>query len=104
MNGSQVSRQRSEYWSEWVRKWQAVGGTKKAFCRQHGLPLYSFYDWSRRLCPSQAVAGAQFAQVHCTGGTGLQIRLGAHAILHIEPDFDVKTLRRLLAALGSAAC
>ena len=105
MSGSRVRGERLEYWSEWVRKWQAEGGTKKAFCREHGLPLYSFYDWSRRLCPSEpAKAGAGFVRVHCSGGAGLRLRLGGRTVLEIDPDFDAKTLRRFLAAIGGPGC
>ena len=106
MSGSRVRGERREYWSERVREWEDSGLTKKAFCLEHGLPLYSFYEWSRRLRPRESAAAEPgFARVHCGGDAGLRLRLGRRVVLELESDFDPKTLRRFLAAVeGPAEC
>ena len=100
MDGLKRREERRQYWLGWVEKWQAKGGTKKAFCAEHELPLYSFYDWSRRLV-SVADESGGFARMSCRGSSGVRLHLGPGVVAELEPDFDTVTLRRLLAVVGS---
>ena len=100
MSGSKLSEERRQYWADWFEEWRRQGGTKKAFCEEHGLALYSFYKWSRRLAdpPSR---GTGFARVSCRQYSGLRLRLSTGVVLELEPDFESATLHRVLAVLGS---
>jgi transposase-like protein len=41
--------ERRGHWQDVIRKQQASGLSVSAFCRQHEVPLSSFYNWKRKL-------------------------------------------------------
>ena len=47
--------QRRRYWSKLVAKQEASGQKARPFCRERGIPEYSFYKWRRRLRQAETV-------------------------------------------------
>ena len=103
-------------WRSILRRYQRSGLTVRAFCREHGLAVRTFYGWRLALAqgegttapfvPVQIVADPQAVPAASATGTGLELALGGKRLLRIGPGFDAGTLRRLLAVLeeGQACC
>lgn len=95
--------ERRRQWAEWLEKWRGSGQSKAAFCREHSLNTWQFYDWSRRLGRAEVAASSGgFAQVQSGGGSGVVLRVAGGLDLELQPGFDESTLVRVLRTLGAA--
>lgn len=97
-------------WRGLLTEQKATGQSIAAFCRDRALPVWQFYEWKKRLCPSEPgpfVAVEVVASETAETGTPaaavpsapIELRLrGGHSLL-VGPDFDACHLRRLLQVL-----
>ena len=89
---------------------QAVSGKSvAAFCGEHGLRVWQFYAWKKRLRQpgtaafvavevSRAEAPVQQGP-HTVQMSGIELRHRRGLSLMVEPGFDAAHLRRLLSVL-----
>jgi len=87
-----------------VSRWEASGQSCRAFCASHGVELKRLYRWRRRLRPPTLPATpepspppAGFSLV--VPSLGVRVRLPCGALIEVDPDFDARLLRQVLAAL-----
>ena len=80
-----------------------------AFCRERGLRNSQFFAWKKRLRNSEA---AQFVEVRpaaepvrssAAHNHAIEVRLAGGRRLMVEPGFDARHLRSLLAVLDTEA-
>jgi len=96
--------QRRRYWSKLVAKQEASGQKARPFCRERGIPEYSFYKWRRRLRQADTV---QFALLETAPATvaipesALELMLPNGERLRIANGVDAATLRLVLDAVRS---
>jgi transposase-like protein len=86
------------------------GQSVAAFCRDRGLRDSQLFAWKRRLREAEA---AKFVEVEVTSAeapqpapaqrTAIEIRLHKGRSLMVEPGFDERHLRALLAVLDTEA-
>lgn len=96
-------------WRSLIAEQQASGQSVAAFCRERGLRDGPFYEWKKRLRPSEAepfvaieIAAVETAvtpPVALVSSRLMEIRLRHGRSLLVEPNFDPHHLRRLLAVL-----
>ena len=43
--------ERIAYWTNLVDRWEAEGGSRKAFCEENGIGYASFLSWCKRIRP-----------------------------------------------------
>jgi transposase-like protein len=87
------------------------GQSVSAYCREHGLRLWQFYEWKKRLRDSDApkfveVAvkpPAEIAQQRSRQGSAIEVRLRSGHSVVVERGFDASHLRALLLVLESEA-
>jgi hypothetical protein len=101
-----------EVWTKWrglVSEQTQSGRSAAKFCRERGLPVWQFYDWKKRLVEGEV---AKFVSVEVKpggfavsssvpGDKAIEVRLRRGRSLVVEPDFDARHLRALLAVLES---
>ena len=99
-------------WRGLVSEQTASGQSVAVFCRDRGLRDWKFYEWKKRLRKAEE---AQFVAVKIqpTGpvvqaalappSKGIEIRLLRGRSLMVEPGFDARHLRALLAVLEAEA-
>ena len=81
------------------------------YCREHGLRLWQFYEWKKRLRDSDAgkfveVAvkpTAEIAPGSSEPGSAIEVRLRSGHSVVVERGFDASHLRALLVVLESEA-
>jgi len=92
-------------WSRQISEQSQSGQTVEAFCRERGLTTSQFYTWRKRLRRSSA---RQFLEVQVTRtpsqptagpGRAIEICLSGGQLIRVEPGFDAKHLRAVVAAL-----
>jgi hypothetical protein len=95
-------------WSKWkdlISEQASSGQTIAAFCRARGLTTSQFYTWRKRLC---GTAAERFLEVQVVKAPALPSPSSRRAIevclaegrrILVEPGFDVKHLRAVVAAL-----
>jgi hypothetical protein len=97
-------------WRGLVSEQVASGKSAALFCRDRGLRIWQFYEWKKRLRPTEAApfiavevasTGAASTQPAPMSGIELRHRRGWSVI--VEPDFDASHLRRLLSVLEMAS-
>ena len=107
-----MGQSREEDLSRWrglVSDQVASGKSVAAFCREHGLRVWQFYEWKKRLrkpdtaafvavAVSRAEAPAQPAP-YTVQVSGIEIRHCRGWSLIVEPGVDAGHLRRLLSVL-----
>jgi hypothetical protein len=93
-------------WRGLVSEQVASGKSAASFCRDHGLRIWQFYEWKKRLRPSEAapfiaveVASTEAASAQPVQMSGIEIRHHRGWSVIVEPGFDTSHLRRLLAVL-----
>ena len=100
-------------WRRWQRAlsdyWNS-GLSFAEYCRVHDLKLKTASRWRIRLRPDFAVPESPLEMVnlsmpltlppmcHGTGSSGVKLELGQVGVI-LDTDFNVETLRRVLAAL-----
>jgi transposase-like protein len=97
-------------WRELLSEQQESGKSIAGFCRDHGLPVWQFYEWKKRLRSAEAepfvavevvasAAVAAAASQATVPSTPIEIRLCGGRSLLVGPDFEASHLRRLLQVL-----
>ena len=107
-----MKRAGKEEWSKWrglVSEQSSSGQSVAVFCRERGLRDWQFYDWKKRVRESEAVkfvavkvAAAREAAPMPAGGA-IEVRVGRGRSIVVEPGFDARHLRALLAVLEAEA-
>ena len=96
--------QRRRYWSKLVAEQEASGQKARPFCRERGIPEYSFYKWRRRLRQADTVEFALLEtappMVSIPDST-LELMLRNGERLRIGNGVDAATLRLVLDAVRS---
>lgn len=99
-------------WSKWrglVSEQAGSGQSVAVFCRERGLRDWQFYDWKRRVRESESVkfvpveVAAVEEQAATASGRAIEVRLGRGRSIAVEPGFDARHLRALLAVLEAEA-
>jgi hypothetical protein len=101
-------------WREAYVKWRGLiaeqkgsGQSVMAFCRERGLKTGQFFAWKQRL---RRAAEEQFVEVQVekpaaqapkTRGGAIEIHLAEGWRIRVEPGFDAKHLRAVVAALAT---
>jgi hypothetical protein len=96
-------------WRVLVSEQAASGKSVAAFCVEHGLRVWQFYEWKKRL---RQPAAAAFVAVEVSRAaapsqpspyteqmSGIELRHRRGWSLIVEPGFDAGHLRRLLSVL-----
>jgi hypothetical protein len=102
-----------ERWRELISAQQASGRSIAAYCREHDVRAWRFYEWKKRLRKSET---ASFVAVSVKAEeesaalpepvlspSSLELRHSRGWSLKIEPGFDAVHLRRLLSVLESGS-
>ena len=103
----------AQRWRELISAQQASGQSIAAYCREHDIHAWKFYEWKKRLRQSEAssfVAVTVKAEEERAMLRSLTHPLSAIELRHsrgwslkIEPGFDAVHLRRLLSVLESGS-
>jgi hypothetical protein len=103
-----------EVWTKWrglVSEQELSGQSVSVFCRERGLCAPHMFSWKKRLrqpAPEgflevQVLDAIAPSQSEAPSGKSIEVRLGAHRSLVVEPGFDASHLRALLAVLESVS-
>ncbi len=107
-NLSEVKQQ----WRERISSQEQSGQSIAAYCREHGLRAWQFYEWKKRLRQSEV---ASFVAVSVKDEnerilpppalrhSSIELRHSRGWSLQIEARFDADHLRRVLLVLDSAS-
>jgi hypothetical protein len=100
-------------WHELIAAQQVSGRSIAAYCREHSLRLWQFYEWKKRLQQKQSHPSAFVAvsmkvedvevpqpSAECLS-SAIELRHRSGWGMMVEPGFDADHLRRLLSILGS---
>jgi hypothetical protein len=97
-------------WHGLVSEQVASGKSVAAFCRDGGFRAWQFYEWKKRLRPTEEarfiaveVASTEAASTQAAPVSGIEIRHRRGWSAIVEPGFDANHLRRLLAVLEMAS-
>jgi hypothetical protein len=97
-------------WRGLVSEQVASGKSAALFCRDRGLRIWQFYEWKKRLRPTEAapfiaveVASTEAASTQAGPMSGIELRHRRGWSVIVEPDFDASHLRRLLSVLEMAS-
>jgi hypothetical protein len=97
-------------WRGLVSEQVASGKNAALFCRDRGLRIWQFYEWKKRLRPTEAapfiaveVASTEAASTQPAPMSGIELRHRRGWSVIVEPDFDASHLRRLLSVLEMAS-
>jgi hypothetical protein len=99
-----VRENKRKYWTKLIAEQEASGQKARPFCRERGIPQYSFYKWRRRLRGSETV---QFALVETVPApsagpqSALELVLRNGERLRIGNQVAAATLRMVLEAVRS---
>ena len=97
---SRAQQERREFWRQLVAQQEQNGVTVRAFCRQHRVSEYSFYQWRKRLAQQLPV---KFALVDTNrslpAAAGVEVILITSERLRIAAGADAATLRLALSVL-----
>jgi len=103
----------SRRWRELLSAQQASGQSIAAYCREHDVRAWQFYEWKKRLRQSEApsfVAVSVKAEEERAmlssplhPPSAIELRHSRGWSLRIEPGFDAVHLRRLLSVLESGS-
>ena len=102
-------------WRELIAAQQVSGRSIAAYCREHALRQWQFYEWKKRLQQKQSPPAA-FVAVSLTAeevelpqppaeylSSAIELRHRSGWSMMVEPSFDADHLRRLLSVLESAS-
>jgi len=102
-------------WREQIAAQQVSGKSIAAYCREHALRLWQFYEWKKRLQQKQSSPAAfvavslQAEEVElphpcaATLSAAIELRHRRGWSMMVEPGFDADHLLRLLSVLESAS-
>ena len=101
--GGEKARIKAEQWRERIAEQERSGLSVKQFCHEHGLSVWSFYDWRKRIRENGPV---RFALVdrgrRCEApvlSADLEVVLADGERLRIRSGVDAATLRLVLETL-----
>jgi hypothetical protein len=103
-DGLQMETNVQEIWLERIRAYQASGQTMKAWSAEHNVTLHQFKYWLYKAQrQEQAASVTTFRPVTIVnppsiGTESLQIQVGV-ARIHVQPGFEPRLLRDVVAAL-----
>lgn len=104
------------FWEAHVEAWRAGNETQAAYCRRLGLSPITFSGWKRRFeredvgAPTSGEAAALLTvkvsdpapEPDPRGEAGITVEMGDDVRLRLSPDFDARSLTRVVAALRDA--
>ncbi len=89
--------ERSTYWQGLIDKQAESGLSAAAFCREHQLNVYHFYNWRRRLRYNGLPTGfVELVADQENAASGIRIRLSDDLCIEVERGFDPFTLRSVM--------
>jgi hypothetical protein len=107
-NQSEIEQQ----WRERISSQEKSGQSIAAFCREHELRAWQFYEWKKRFRQNEA---ASFVAVSVKGEdewvspppapslSSIELRHRRGWSMQIEAGFDADHLRRVLSVLDAAS-
>ncbi|MFP5237641.1 MAG: IS66 family insertion sequence element accessory protein TnpA [Acidobacteriota bacterium] len=103
----------SQRWRELISAQEASGQSIAAYCREHDVRAWQFYEWKKRLRKDETgafVAVSVKAEEASSAlpepvlrRSAIELRNSRGWILKVEPGFDAVHLRRLLSVLESGS-
>ncbi len=99
-----MRQNKGKYWSKLIAEQKASGQKARPFCRERGIPEYSFYKWRRRLRESEPVRFALLETAPAPSASpesALELVLRNGERLRIGNQVEVATLRMVLEAVRS---
>lgn len=102
----------SRRWRELLSAQQASGQSIAAYCREHDVRAWQFYEWKKRLrqseAPSFVAVSVKVEEERASLSPALplsaiELRHSRGWSLKVEPGFDAVHLRRLLSVLESGS-
>jgi hypothetical protein len=106
LSRDELSEQGHTYWKQHIENWRTSGLTQADYCRQHELKNYRFTYWKKRFVPADT--GITFIPLKIRGNlpaapssSSLRLIMDKDLAIEIQPDFDPRLLRRLIATLRS---
>ena len=99
---------RYEKWLGIISDWKSTGLSIAAYCREHEIPQWKFFDWKRRLAEreSEDETAAGFVAVEFSSegsGCGIGVRVG-FVELQLSRGFDERELLRTIQVLRRLPC
>jgi hypothetical protein len=94
--------ERRAHWQSQIHAQSRSGVSARRWCLAHDVNLVHFYQWRRRLTSSAEPQCGSFVELLSApkAGTTASLRLEWQGwSLHLNPDFDESTLRRVLRLL-----
>lgn len=108
------TRDGAEVWRERVDRWKQSGKTAREFAKVEGIRPETLAWWKWRLQRQDGAAGADvetpmLVPVHVRGmepepaASAIELVLASgRVVVRVGPEFDERTLRRVVDALGGA--
>ena len=92
-----------DFWAEQVRNWKQSGLSQRRFCQEASLALSTFHLWHRRIKEQEQATRIVAVPVENIPQPPRPLRLHVRGgyLLEIEPGFCERTLRKVLAVVGS---
>ena len=98
--------ERRAYWQSHIAVWEPIGGSKRAYCREHGLNPGSFYRWYGKLrgvARSRSTFIPLRLPVRASSDYAIELTLGNGGCLRIGADADPAWIAHVVRAL-EATC
>jgi hypothetical protein len=98
---TRTQEERHQLWRQLIAQQEQSGLSVLAFCQQHRISEYSFYQWRKRLTEQLPV---QFALVDTSrsapmGVAAVEVILASGERLRVAPGIEAATLRLVLSVL-----
>ena len=98
---------RYEKWSTTLADWETTGLSVAAYCREHSIPRWKFFDWKRRIedhRKEDEPAGFVAVEFETEGnGCGLGVCVGGVQLM-LHKGFDESELVRAVNTLRRLGC
>jgi transposase-like protein len=97
-----VTETKREYWGKRIAEQEASGQGVRPFCRERGIGEHSFYQWRKKLRPSETVRFALLESKAVTSGdmtAAIELVLVTGERLRIGNDANAAMLRLVLDAV-----
>jgi len=97
---SKTQQERREFWRQLLAQQEQNGVTVRAFCQQHQVSEYSFYQWRKRLAEQLPVKFALVETNHSApAAAGVEVILTTGERVRIASGADAGTVRLALSVL-----
>jgi hypothetical protein len=101
--GERAALPKTDEWAERIAAQQRGGISVRQFCKEQGLPEYSFYAWRKRLQKKEPVRFAsvdrRVARQEPATEAALELVMATGERLRIGAGVDAATLRTVLEVL-----